>query len=79
MRNMKLNFRKFFLAAGGKNGLVQENPGGEPSQVIIIMVKVIRDEDLSDQSSVSEEVDESERGTDSVDGLFSLIKAWDFS
>lgn len=72
---MKLNFRKFFLAAGDKNGLGQGNPGGEPSQVIIITVKVIRDEDLSDQSS--KEVDEQKRGTDSVNG-FVISKVWDF-
>lgn len=44
---MKLNFRKFFQAVEDKNGLGQGNPGGEPSQVIIITVKVIRDEELS--------------------------------
>lgn len=43
--HMKLNFRKFILAAGSKNGLGQGNPGEEP---IIILVKVIRDEDLSE-------------------------------
>lgn len=43
---MKLNFRKFTLAAGNKNGLGQRNAGEEPSYVIIIIVKVIRDEDI---------------------------------
>ena len=62
---MKLNFRKFILAAGGKNVLGQENPGEEPSQVIILIVKFIRDKDLPNWSTVIEEVDESERGTDS--------------
>lgn len=41
-----LNFRKFALAAGDENGSGQRNAGEEPSYIIIIIVKAIRNEHL---------------------------------
>lgn len=40
---MKLNFRKFILATGSKNGLGQGNPREEPSWITVMIVKVIKD------------------------------------
>lgn len=42
---MKLNFRKFILAAGSKSESGQANAGEEPRKVIIIIAKIIRDEE----------------------------------
>lgn len=40
------NFRKLILAVGSKSGSGQANAAEEPKKVIIIIVKVIRDEEL---------------------------------